>query len=60
MMNSGLRLIVSFIAILALAWVAGINKDTGNFAVAILLVLVLLWTMNNASRIGTLATNLGA
>lgn len=60
MINSGLRVLVSLIAVLALAWFAGISRDTGNFAVAILLVLVLLWTMNNASRIGQLATNLGA
>ncbi len=60
MINSGLRLIVSLIAVLALVWFAGISQDTGRFAVAILLVLWILWGMNNASRIQTLASNLGA
>ncbi len=45
--------------IIALSWFANINDDTGNVAVAGLLLLWGLWIMNNVSKVQSFKSLIG-
>jgi hypothetical protein len=59
MVSIPLKLVFTLAAIGGLTWFAGINEDSGRAAVALVVILWIIWFLNNQSKLPAFTAKIG-